>query len=75
MNSRCTFEDEPAVELAAALRSTGYLELFDIEVIVDDNDVWLRGRVPNSFLKQKTEFTIRSISDIASLRSDIEVVT
>ena len=66
-------EDTLVQEIRLALRRTGYLELFDIDVFADGCDVWLRGRVPSYFLKQKAEYLIRSIPTIAAMKSDIEV--
>lgn len=68
-----SFEDELVQEIALALRRSGYLELIDIDVIVDGHDVLLRGRVPSYFLKQKAEFLARSLPNVATLNSDIEV--
>lgn len=68
-----TFEDELVQDIALALRRTGYLELFDIDVTVDGHDVLLRGCVPSYFMKQKAEFVTRSLPNVGTLKSDIEV--
>lgn len=73
MKSVKSFEDVLVDDIMSALRSTGYLELFDLDVVVDGHDVLLRGRVPSYYIKQKAEFMIRSMPGVATLHSDIEV--
>jgi len=68
-----TFEDALSEEISLALRSTGYLELFDVEARIDGHNVLLRGRVPSYFLKQKAEFIVRGLPGVAILTSDIDV--
>ncbi len=68
-----SFEDALSEEISLALRGTGYLELFDVEVRIDGRDVRLRGRVPSYFLKQKAEFIVRGLPGVAMLSSDIDV--
>lgn len=71
--SKRTFEDDLTEEILSALRGTGYLELYDVSVSVDGHDVLLFGCLPSYFLKQKAEYTTRSIPGVASLKSDIQV--
>lgn len=70
-----SFEDELADEIMSALRQTGYLELFSIDVRVDGHDVLLSGSVPSYFMKQKAEHIVRSLPGVAVLTSDIDVVS
>lgn len=72
-SSERTFEDDLAEEIALALRGTGYLELYDVDVSVDGHDVLLRGCLPSYFMKQKAEYVTRSIPGVVTLKSDIEV--
>lgn len=67
-------EDELVEEVRSALRRTGYLELYGIDVRVDGRDVLLRGHVPSYFLKQKAESVTRGIPNVCILKSDIEVI-
>lgn len=69
------FEDELTGEILTALRQTGYLELFNIDVRVDGHDVLLSGSVPSYFMKQKAEHIVRSLPGVAVLTSDIDVVS
>lgn len=68
-----TFEDLVANEVTDALHATGYNQLRYLEVVVDGHEVWLRGRVPSYFLKQKAEFITLSIPDVGIFHSEIEV--
>lgn len=68
-----TFADDLAQEISLALRQTGYLELCNVDVKADGHDVLLCGCMPSYFLKQKAEYTTRSISGVATLKSDIAV--
>jgi osmotically-inducible protein OsmY len=69
------FEDELAGEIMSALRQTGYLELFNIDVRVDGHDVLLCGSVSSYFMKQKAEYIVRSLPGVAVLTSDIDVAS
>lgn len=66
-----TFANEIATEVLAALRSTGYRELYELEVRIDGHDVFLRGRVPSYFMKQKAEYLVARLHGVQQVISDI----
>lgn len=74
LNQAGTFEDLVTSEVTEALRATGYNQLRYLDVAVDGHEVWLRGRLPSYFLKQKAEFIVLSIPDVGIFHSEIEVV-
>ena len=69
------FERRIRDQVVAALRSTGYVQLPDLEIRVVGNDVHLTGRLPSYYLKQKAHYAVLNVPGVAAIIDDIDVVS
>lgn len=60
--------------VVVALRSTGYLQLLDLDVRVSGHVVYLQGRLSSYYLKQKALQVVKEVPDVCSITDDIDVV-
>jgi osmotically-inducible protein OsmY len=58
-----------------ALRATGYLCLRDLDLIVADGKVVLRGKLPRYYLKQVAHATVRALPGVIDVHDEVEVVS
>ncbi len=63
-----------AQSIEQALRSTGYLPLRAIQVVVCDRLVLLQGYVPSYYLKQMAQIAALNVTGVEQLRDDLEVL-
>lgn len=68
------FESQIQKEVFATLRRTGYVELPHLEIHVVGDAVHLKGRVPSYYLKQKAHFAVLSVTGVARIIDEIDVV-
>lgn len=60
-------------DVEKALRVTGYSQLHDVEVLVHEGLVTLKGRVSTYYLKQVAQAAAMLVSDKNSVKNDIVV--
>lgn len=72
-NGHLLSDEELATNVVEVLRTTGYRELFELDVRVDGHNIFLRGYVPSYFMKQKAEHLVASIHRDAQVISQIAV--
>ncbi|MGE5195686.1 MAG: BON domain-containing protein [Deltaproteobacteria bacterium] len=58
-----------------ALRATGYLALRDLQVVVSEGFVILRGKVPSYHLKQVAQATALGVPGVLEVENELEVVS
>lgn len=68
------FESDLADKVANALRSTGYVQLHNLNVRVDDRDIHLHGRLPSYYLKQVAHYAVLRVPGVNTLVDDIDIV-
>lgn len=64
-----------AARIERALRDTGYLSLRDLEIIVTEGLVVLRGRLPSYYLKQVAHATAGAVPGVAEILDELDVVS
>src|SRR5262249_46261898 len=62
-----------AEQVALALFATGYPALRNLEVVVGDRLVLLRGRVPSYYLKQLAQAAALAVPEVHQLCNQLEV--
>ena len=67
-------DDEIADAVCLALQNTGYLQIQNLQVRVDEHDVYLRGLLPSYFLKQIAQQVVMGVPGVKALIDDIDVV-
>jgi osmotically-inducible protein OsmY len=67
-------DSELAAGIEHALRSTGYGYLREVQVILENGCVLLRGKVPSYYLKQLAQETILAKFALMKLCNDLEVI-
>ncbi|MDB5336379.1 MAG: hypothetical protein JWN70_1998 [Planctomycetaceae bacterium] len=68
------FESRIADEVLMALRNTGYAQLPDLDIRVDGQDVFLKGRLPSYYLKQKAHFAALAVPGVRTIVDQIDIV-
>lgn len=68
------FESRITNEVIKALRNTGYTHLPGLEIRVDGHDVFLKGRLPSYYLKQKAHHAVLAVPGVHTVADDIDVV-
>jgi len=58
-----------------SLRETGYLQLRDVQVCVDEGSIVLRGNVSSYYLKQLSQSIAMANAKSHKLRNELDVVT
>lgn len=68
------FESRIAEDVIMALRNTGYAQLPELEIRVDGHDVFLKGRLPSYYLKQKAHYAVLAVPGVHTIVDEIDVV-
>lgn len=63
-----------ANDVVSALQNTGYLQLQDLEVLVDGHGVRLRGTLPSFYLRQKAHHIALRVPGVLNLVDDVDVI-
>lgn len=68
------FESQIADEVMFALRQTGYAQIPDLEIRVDGHNVFLKGRLPSYYLKQKAHRAVLAVPGVHTIIDEIDIV-
>lgn len=68
------FESRIADEVMFALRQTGYAQIPDLEIRVDGHNVFLKGRLPSYYLKQKAHHAVLAVPGVHTIIDEIDIV-
>lgn len=72
-NELTDFEGRIAHDVVMALRSTGYAQLPELEIRVDGHDVFIKGRLPSYYLKQKAHYAVLAVPGVHTIIDDIDI--
>lgn len=64
-----------AERIDQALRGTGYLSLRNLEIIVTQGLVVLRGRLPSYYMKQVAQAAVRAVPGVGEVHDQLDVVS
>lgn len=68
------FENRIADEVLMALRHSGYAQLPELEIRIDGQNVFLRGRLPSYYLKQQAHHAVLKVPGVQRIIDEIDIV-